>query len=47
MGVLYRLVWDRCLPSLLAFETREQAEFFRRQNGGEIKTYPQVIEEDL
>lgn len=47
MGVLYRLVWDRCLPSLLAFETREQAKFFRRQNGGEIKTYPQVIEEDL
>ena len=47
MGVLYRLVWDRCLPSLLAFKTREQAELFRHQNGGEIKTYPQVIEKDL
>ena len=47
MGVLYRLVWDRCLPSLLAFETRQQAELFRRQNGGEIKTYSHVIEEDM
>ncbi len=46
MGVLYNVVWDRCLPSLLAFETREQGELFRRQKGGEIKTYPQVMEED-
>lgn len=47
MGVLYRLVWDRCLPSLLAFKTRVQAELFRRQNGGVIKTHLQVIEKDL
>jgi hypothetical protein len=47
MGMLYRLVWDRCLPSLLAFESRQQAELFRRQNGGEIKTYSHVIEEDM
>ncbi len=47
MGVLYRLVWDRCLPSLVAFKTKGQAELFRRQHGGEINTYRQVMEEDF
>ena len=33
------LVWDRCLPSLVAFETRAEALQFSRQHGGRILTY--------
>lgn len=46
MGVLYRLVWDQCLPSLVAFKTREEAELFLRKNSGQIKTYAQIVTED-
>ena len=28
--------YDRCAPSLLAFQTRQQAEAFRRENGREV-----------
>ncbi len=46
-GVESRLVWDRCLPGLLAFESREDAEEFRSEKGGVIKTYEQLLEEAL
>ena len=42
-GILYTMVWDRCLPSLVAFRTHEEAEQFRGQNGGQIKTYAQLL----
>jgi len=31
--------WDRCLPSVIAFAKREDAEEFQRQSGGEIQTF--------
>ena len=46
-GVESRLVWDRCLPGLLAFQSREDAEEFKREKGGLIKTYEQLLEEAL
>jgi nitrous oxide reductase accessory protein NosL len=45
-GGQYVVAWDRCLPSLVAFETREDAETFRRQNGGTLKTYAELLKED-
>lgn len=41
----YVLSWDRCLPSLVAFRTREQAEAFRQKHGGQIKTYRALLAE--
>jgi len=46
-GVESRLVWDRCMPGLLAFQSREDAEEFIREKGGLIKTYEQLLEEAL
>jgi hypothetical protein len=46
-GVQYQLTWDRCLPSLIAFKDREAAEAFRRDYGGVIKTYEELLEEKL
>jgi hypothetical protein len=45
-GGQYTLAWDRCLPSLVAFATREQAEEFRRSQGGVIRTYSELLRED-
>lgn len=39
-----QLVWDRCLPTLIAFKTREEAEHFQRQHGGQVLTYAQALE---
>ena len=44
-GAQYELTWDRCLPSLVAFSSREDAEAFRRDSGGVIKTYAELLEE--
>lgn len=38
-GIEYELTWDRCLPSVIAFSAREEAEAFRSQHGGELSTY--------
>lgn len=46
-GIQYRLSWDRCLPGLVAFKTRDAAETFRQRIGGEIKTYRELLEEQL
>jgi hypothetical protein len=46
-GSQYQLTWDRCLPSLIAFRTREGAEVFRRDYGGLIKTYGELLKEDF
>ncbi len=46
-GMESTLSWDRCLPGLLAFESREAAEDFRSEKGGLIKTYNQLIKELL
>jgi nitrous oxide reductase accessory protein NosL len=36
--------WDRCLPSVIAFAKREDAEQFQRDAGGAIQTFAQVTE---
>ncbi len=46
-GMESTLAWDRCMPGLLAFESREAAEEFRSEKGGSIKTYDQLLKEIL
>lgn len=36
------LTYDRCLPSLVAFSTRESAEAFIRDHGGELRSFDQL-----
>lgn len=45
-GIEYERTWDRCLPSVIAFRTREDAREFQAQYGGEIAQYDQLILED-
>jgi hypothetical protein len=44
-GTQYEVTWDRCLPSLIAFEARGAAVRFQEENGGAIKTYDELLEE--
>jgi len=44
-GTQYEVAWDRCLPSLIAFESRKAAEGFQQQNGGVIKDYDELLAE--
>ena len=37
-------VYDRCLPTLVAFATRDGAEAYRRQHGGRVLTYDEALE---
>lgn len=37
-------VYDRCLPVLVAFASREEAEAYRSQHGGRVLTYRQALE---
>ena len=36
--------FDRCLPSLVAFSTRQEAETYQKEHGGEVLGYQQAIE---
>jgi hypothetical protein len=40
------LHWHRCLPSVLAFATREAAERFHRAHGGQVETLARLREQD-
>jgi hypothetical protein len=40
----YELVWDRCLPSLIAFKTQAEAQQFRQQHGGRLLDYVEAVE---
>ena len=42
-GTQYEVAWDRCLPSLIAFESRAAALKFQNQNGGDVKTYAELL----
>jgi hypothetical protein len=42
-GVRMR-VYDRCLPVLVAFASRDEAEAYSRQYGGRVLTYEQALE---
>jgi hypothetical protein len=39
-----RRAYDRCLPALVAFATRDEAEAYRKQHGGRILSYDQAVE---
>ena len=41
-GIEYELTWDRCLPSVIAFKSREEASTFQSRHGGEVKTYREL-----
>jgi hypothetical protein len=36
-------VYDRCLPTLVAFAAREDAETYRQQHGGRVLTYDEAL----
>ena len=44
-GTQYEVAWDRCLPSLIAFESRAAARAFQAQNRGVVKTYEELLRE--
>ncbi len=35
--------YDRCLPTLVAFKTPQEAEAYRQQHGGQVLTYAQAL----
>jgi hypothetical protein len=37
------LLWDRCLPSVIAFGNIEDALQFQRRSGGEIQTFEKLV----
>jgi len=41
-GCCLKPVYDRCLPSLIAFGSRDRAEAFARDHGGVVKTLPEL-----
>lgn len=41
-GCCMRTVYDRCLPSLIAFESRAEAETFAGAHGGVLKTFAEL-----
>ena len=44
-GSQYALTWDRCLPSLVAFVSEEQARKFREDHGGQLRHYDELVAE--
>jgi hypothetical protein len=36
-------VYDRCLPVLVAFASRDEAEAYRRRHGGRVLTYDEAL----
>lgn len=44
METSYELVWDRCLPSLIAFKTPAEATQFHQQHGGRVLTYAETVQ---
>lgn len=44
-GTQYRRNWDRCLPSLVAFEHLGDAEGFAKRKGGILKTFSELLQE--
>jgi hypothetical protein len=39
LGVVYERLWDRCLPSLIAFARDDEARAFQARYGGRVLTY--------
>lgn len=36
--------FDRCLPTLVAFRTRQEADIYRQSHGGDVLDYQQAME---
>lgn len=36
--------YDRCLPTLVAFRTRQEADTYRQQHGGRVLTFTEALE---
>lgn len=41
-GCCLKAVYDRCEPSLVAFDSAEKAELFARDHGGFVRTFDQL-----
>ncbi len=39
-----QLAWDRCIPSLIPFGTREAAETFQKEHGGRVINYSEAVQ---
>lgn len=44
-GSEYERTWDRCLPSVIAFGSRDAAERFRSRFGGELRNHDELTAE--
>ena len=44
-GMEYERTWDRCLPSVIAFASRDAAVRFRAEHGGELRTHAEILSE--
>ncbi len=44
-GMEYERTWDRCLPSVIAFASRDAAVRFRAEHGGQVRTHHQILAE--
>jgi hypothetical protein len=42
-GIVYERHWDRCLPSLIAFERESDARVFQAEHGGRVLTYAESV----
>lgn len=42
-GIEYERTWDRCLPSVIAFRSEEDAGNFRDRHGGRILNYGEFV----
>jgi len=38
------LAYDRCLPTLVAFKTRAEAETYQKEHGGRVLNYAQAVQ---
>lgn len=43
-GVVYEMTFDRCLPSLVAFRTEQEAQAFHARRGGRLLSYREAVE---
>jgi hypothetical protein len=39
-----QLAYDRCLPTLVAFKTRPEAETYQKEHGGRVLNYAQAVQ---
>lgn len=43
-GVVYEMTFDRCLPSLIAFRTAQEAQAFHARQGGRVLSYREAVQ---